>query len=558
MDLSFLLVKMCSLVFSGFANLGSISATADSVALFVSSSDTNKHILIAAPPFSGGTNKIFTKKVYVKQQGNSFRTTVPRFSGSVDLAYYSFAIADNSTLTVVDSVTKCVGSMTGAKVSDTTIGANHLKAVHGIYTQDFQQNSDLSSIGVVSFVTWGGFLNGLCSATHVAGYDSSISVDGVKYWCKESNLQLFNDHMSYFTSRGFKVKVQIILNADDQCASTDTSEDLLPKMLNGANIYAPILTTRKRFQKYRAVIEYLARKYAKNVQMWDVGNEINSHDVWNNSGDITPVKLIDNYEKRLRATYLAVKKYSSKAEVYTSLDHCWGTNYRYKTDPDLGSMSAKLAFDLLVKRSNLKGSFDWGVGIHVYSFEKGGIRVSPDIWNDDIYGAKNSFSSPGITFRNLGMLKRYLGSRQNLVNGAVRKIILSEQGISAQKNGIESNYADSLQGAAYWYSFQKAKSLGISGYFYQNYTTVPVEQDLSIGILRADRTPRRPISDAIRCSGPDNVSSAISNCYIGYTNPIKYYSTLGRPSITDWKFIDYENSQSLEDEELCAVTVSNY
>jgi len=54
-----------------------------------------------------------------------------------------------------------------------------------------------------------------------------------------------------------------------------------------------------------------------------VGNEVQSHWYWHNSGLIAPEKLASDYADMLRIAWLAVRRYHPGVRVYVSMDHFW-------------------------------------------------------------------------------------------------------------------------------------------------------------------------------------------------------------------------------------------
>ena len=295
------------------------------------------------------------------------------------------------------------------------------------------------------------------------------------------------------------------------------------------------------------------------MKTWTVGNEVNSHKVWHSRGSVSPEVFVAEYEKQLRATYLAVKKYAKKAEVYAGFDHCWAFSASFKPADSL-FLPAKLTYDLLEKRSSKYGNYDWGVAFHAYPYRRGMIREAADIWNDADYGVLNSFASPGISFRNLGVLQRYLSISNHKVNGSSRKILLTEEGISAKNSdGIESLLADALQGAAYWYSYKKVMSLPIvRGYIYHQYhATSGDEIPMDFSLFNEHGSPRLPLMCAIKCVDSTNATCSLRTGTV-CVDPIKYITKYGRPSVSSWKGVDQENKMPMYEEELISMNPEIY
>jgi hypothetical protein len=56
-----------------------------------------------------------------------------------------------------------------------------------------------------------------------------------------------------------------------------------------------------------------------------MGNEVNSHWWWANTGRITMEEFADDYLRTVRLAHTAIRKESSWARVYVSLEHHWNS-----------------------------------------------------------------------------------------------------------------------------------------------------------------------------------------------------------------------------------------
>ncbi len=175
-----------------------------------------------------------------------------------------------------------------------------------------------------------------------------------------------------------------------------------------------------------AAVAFLADRWSRKgsghgrVWNWIVGNEVNSHWWWYNLGHADLAAVADAYEQAVRVVHAAVRTASAHARVFVSLEHHWTIRY--------AAGSAQQAFpgrDFLLAFAALaraRGDFDWQVAFHPYPENLFECRF----WND--HTAPDQDDAPRGTFHNLPVLLRFLARDELRCAGAVRRVILSEQG----------------------------------------------------------------------------------------------------------------------------------
>ncbi len=240
---------------------------------------------------------------------------------------------------------------------------------------------------------------------------------------------------------------------------------------------------------YRAFVEFLAERYAGTnpdlscVRGMIVSNEINSQYVWGNAGEKTPEEYVQEYEKILRLTAEAARKYFRNMRVYVSLDHLF--NISLDSTLPLRYYQGRRVLELLNEYAKREGDFDWSVAYHCYPEN----LYYPDFYNDrsaDFY-----FSTPRITFKNIEMLPAFLHQDRFLFHGKPRHIILSEQGFHAEEDG----FIEDQGAAAYALAYKKIEALpDIDMFMCHSYTDNEKEFGLHLGIRRAgkDGKPGKP------------------------------------------------------------------
>ncbi len=215
-----------------------------------------------------------------------------------------------------------------------------------------------------------------------------------------------------------------------------------------------------------AAWEFLADRYSRedekfgHVDRYVVGNEIDISWDWNpvvNYDTTEPLPLeqyVEEYTRLLRIADQATKKYYSNSMVLVSTCHYWaGARNRN------GAYGSKQIYDYLNAKISYQGNFDWGMAAHPYAVDLSDSSfltteaklssVNADI-NDSIY----------ITWTNFEILDLYLAQEDLLFNGHVRRVYLTEGGVS-------SGYTDAInaetqllnQAAGVAYAYYKSMSM---------------------------------------------------------------------------------------------------
>ncbi len=247
-----------------------------------------------------------------------------------------------------------------------------------------------------------------------------------------------------------------------------------PNHLSAFNMETP--EGRVHFQ---SCLEFIAGRYGRadrqfgRVWNYIVGNEVNSHWFWCNMGRVTMEQFADDYLRAVRLCATAVKKYSTHARVFVSLEHHW--NIRYPGGDARQSFPARAFLEYFVSQARAGGDFDWNIAFHPYPEN----LFNPRTWLDK--SATTNQDTPRITFKNLELLPGFLRQPAFLFAGRPRHIILSEQGFHM----ADDSDGELLQAAAYCYAYFKTDHLpGIDAFIYHRHVDNAHEGGLNLGLWR--------------------------------------------------------------------------
>jgi hypothetical protein len=227
----------------------------------------------------------------------------------------------------------------------------------------------------------------------------------------------------------------------------------------------------------RACLEFIAERYTRpgyphgRAANFIVGNEVNSHWFWYNLGRAPMEKLADEYLKAVRICHESVRKYSTTARVYLSLEHHW--NIRYPGGDAEQAFAARPFLDYFARRAREGGDFDWHIAFHPYPEN----LFEPRTWNDKSATLTNT--TPRITFKNLEVLPAYLRQPELRYHGKPRRIILSEQGFHTP-NGLDG---EKLQATGYAYAWYRANNIPeIDSFILHRHVDHAAEGGLKLGL----------------------------------------------------------------------------
>lgn len=228
-----------------------------------------------------------------------------------------------------------------------------------------------------------------------------------------------------------------------------------------------------------AVTDMLAERWSGahpehgRVWGWIIGNEVNSHFLWNNMGFVTLETAASEYEKAFRIAHTAIRRHSQHARTYLSSDHHWATSM-HNVSPEEATPGRDF-LDTFARLVRERGDFDWNVAWHPYPENLG----NPRAWADA--NVTHADDTNKVTFKNLDVLPGHLARPELLWQGQPRRVILSEQGFHT----LLKPDGEKLQAAAYAYAWEKIQTLPtIDAFIYHRHVDHAKEGGLRLGLWR--------------------------------------------------------------------------
>ena len=215
----------------------------------------------------------------------------------------------------------------------------------------------------------------------------------------------------------------------------------------------PNMVERNGWNYYAAGLDFLAQRYSRpdrkygRITHWIMHNEVDAGWVWTNAGRKPLHTYFDLYYRSMRTMQATARRYGVAGNILISLTHHWTSAHNHLC------YRPKDMIDLLGKRSDLEGDFDWGLAYHPYPQN---LR-DPRTWLDK--KATFSFETTFITPKNLEVLDAYMRQTHMLYAGRPRTIVLSEQG-SNSRDHSPASYRDQAAGLAWtWLKFEKLDTI---------------------------------------------------------------------------------------------------
>lgn len=306
----------------------------------------------------------------------------------------------------------------------------------------------------------------------------SWEFEGRKYFFKRGYVEGMDRSIKALSERGVLVNL-IVLTYQSRDAEVNRIMVHPRCATNAPNHLGNFNTVTEEGRRWlQTTLEFCAERWSRpdkkfgRVVGYIMGNEINSHWWWANMGRVTMEEFADDYLRTVRLAHAAIRKESSWARVYLSLEHHW--NIRYAAGDDHQSFPGRAFVDYFARRAKEGGDFDWHMAFHPYPEN----LFEPRFWKDKT-ATTNVLTTPRITFKNLELLPAYLQRTEMLYRGQPRRIILSEQGFHTPKG----TNGETIQAAAFCYAYKKVERLdGIDAFILHRHVDNKGEGGLMLGL----------------------------------------------------------------------------
>lgn len=315
----------------------------------------------------------------------------------------------------------------------------------------------------------------------------SWMVDGMPVMFRAGAIQSLDQQVRTLTDAGVVVSLILLTYASGQPKVDGVMlhpayDPKAPNHLGAFNA-----ETAEGVRSLRACVEFLAHRYSDpavyggRVANYIFGNEVNSHWFWSNLGRVTMENFAESHLRAARVARTALRKASSSARLYLSLEHHW--SIRYPGGDAQQAFPGRPFLEYFNRRAKEQGDFDWHLAFHPYPEN----LFEPRTWNDR--SATPNDDTPRITFKNLAVLMRFLERPELRSQGQRRRVILSEQGFHT----VDGPNGELWQAAAYAYAWEQVDRLpGIDAFILHRHVDHGHEGGLRLGLWTRDEKASSP------------------------------------------------------------------
>ncbi len=291
--------------------------------------------------------------------------------------------------------------------------------------------------------------------------------NGKTYYFRKSTIDAMDNDLIFCKNNNIKV-VYIIYNQinHDQTFAPYYMAYPEARDYDKNKIWALDTSTELGAGYFTAAMEFMAERYSREtgeygyVHRFVIGNEIDLSSEWNalfNYNQKDPLELkqyVEEYARTLRIAEQATKKYYDDSMVLVSTCHSWNGNRTA-----LASYSAKSIYDYLNAKISYQGNYNWGMAGHPYPKDLSAAAFLEEEADDnDLSGNIND--SLYVTWTNLEILDIYLAQDHLLYNGEMRRVYLTEGGVSSGGYNSPTASKNALcQAAGIAYAYYKAVSM---------------------------------------------------------------------------------------------------
>lgn len=290
-------------------------------------------------------------------------------------------------------------------------------------------------------------------------YDDDYPDDAIKFQSNGKTYYFSKGAIGYYDSLiipASKKKMNVIVVVAPWAgASTNTYPNSMRYPGKKSGILGTNTSTTAGLARYTAIMEFLAYRYSRSastglISTYVIGNEVDFTNNFYNCNKLDTFMV--EYERTLRISNLAVKKYTTNANVAISLTHYWNGDEKKlgKENRSAYSLRPYQMLNWLASFTNKQGAYDWAIAPHCYGTMTTTSRMtyidSKMNWMSSSYK-----TSKQITFTNLDVLQAYLSQSSKRYNGKIRSVYLTESGVGSGKKETSKQLANQAANIAFSY-----------------------------------------------------------------------------------------------------------
>ena len=290
-------------------------------------------------------------------------------------------------------------------------------------------------------------------------YDGDHPDDAIKFKSNGKTYYFNKSAVEYDDSiiiPASKKKMNVIaVTAPWAGASADTYPNSMRYPGKKGGILGTNTSTAKGLARYTAIMEFLAHRYSRSaktglISTYVIGNEVDFTNNFYNCNKLDTFMV--EYERTLRISNLAVKKYTTDANVAISLTHYWNGDEKKlgRENRNAYSLRPYKMLNWLASFTNKQGAYDWAIAPHCYGTMTTTSRMtyidSKMNWMSSSYK-----TSKQITFTNLDVLQAYLSQSSKRYKGKIRSVYLTESGVGSGKKQSKTQLASQAANLAFSY-----------------------------------------------------------------------------------------------------------
>ena len=383
----------------------------------------------------------------------------------------------------------------------------------------------------------------------------SFSSNGKTFYFRKTVVDRFDSLVKNYYNQGAHITAILYSSLNDNEETFPRSLTYYPYSTQNTKLMGFNTSNSFGFEYYIAIIEFLTSRYSTNnfengyVGNFVVGNEVDYAKDYNRISEYQASLdvYMEEYSRLLRLTNLAAKKYHKDITVAIPFTQSWAQpGYVLPLPTAVQAYAPKLMVEWLNTKTKLEGDYDWGIAPHCYTY---GLAPSEIFQQDTINGRKEGMTgdyntSTKLTFSNIEILDQYLNKPELKFNNTVRKIYLTESGVSSLDDASIDRNRQAGAIAAVWYKVSQIDSI-VSWYYYRLYDhEAEVGAHLRPGLVDVNRQtkPAYNVYKYIDTQYSNAVSKEYLK-YLAYTDENKVVHSVANNNVTSYlNFLDIFNS----------------